>query len=48
MNRFSSLPSSRITTLGRRGPGDPVHLEAVVIAKHVERLVAPHVGKEQP
>jgi riboflavin synthase len=30
------------TTLGHRGPGDPVNLEVDVIAKYVERLVAPH------
>jgi riboflavin synthase len=29
------------TTLGERGPGDPVHLEVDVVAKYVERLVAP-------
>ncbi len=28
------------TTLGRRGVGDPVNLEADVLAKHVERLLA--------
>ena len=28
-----------LTTLGRKGPGDPVNLEVDVIAKHVERLV---------
>jgi riboflavin synthase len=28
------------TTLGRRAVGDPVNLEADVIAKHVERLLA--------
>jgi riboflavin synthase len=29
------------TTLGGRGPGDPVHLEVDVVAKYVERLVRP-------
>jgi riboflavin synthase len=29
------------TTLGTLGPGDPVNLEADVLAKYVERLVAP-------
>jgi riboflavin synthase len=29
------------TTLGGRGPGDPVHLEVDVVAKYVERLVQP-------
>jgi riboflavin synthase len=30
-----------VTTLGRRHPGDPVQLEVDVVAKYVERLVAP-------
>jgi riboflavin synthase len=30
------------TTLGHREPGEPVNLEVDVIAKYVERLVAPH------
>ncbi|MGI5227281.1 riboflavin synthase [Actinoallomurus sp. CA-142502] len=29
-----------LTTLGRKGPGDPVNLEVDVVAKYVERLVA--------
>ncbi|GAA4611120.1 riboflavin synthase [Actinoallomurus liliacearum] len=28
-----------LTTLGRKGPGDPVNLEVDVVAKYVERLV---------
>jgi riboflavin synthase len=28
-----------VTTLGVRGPGDPVNLEADVVAKYVERLL---------
>ncbi|CAN5299022.1 riboflavin synthase [soil metagenome] len=40
-----------VTVLGRRGPGDRVNLEADVIAKYVERLVAggvssPYLGRE--
>jgi riboflavin synthase len=31
-----------VTSLGQLGPGDPVNLEADVIAKYVERLLAPH------
>ena len=31
------------TTLGFKQPGDPVNLEVDVIAKYVERLVAPHL-----
>jgi riboflavin synthase len=30
-----------VTTLGDRRPGDPVQLEVDVVAKYVERLVAP-------
>jgi riboflavin synthase len=30
-----------VTTLGRRRPGDPVQLEVDLVAKYVERLVAP-------
>jgi riboflavin synthase len=33
------------TTLGERGPGDPVHLEVDVVAKYVERLVRPWTGQ---
>jgi riboflavin synthase len=32
-----------LTTLGVRGPGDPVNLEVDVLAKYVERLTAPHL-----
>ena len=28
-----------LTTLGRKGPGDPVNLEVDVLAKHVEKLL---------
>ena len=31
------------TTLGSRRPGDLVNLEADVIAKHVEKLLGPHI-----
>ena len=34
-----------VTTLGRRRPGDPVQLEVDVVAKYVERLVAPFTDK---
>jgi riboflavin synthase len=40
-----------VTTLGRRRPGDPVQLEVDVVAKYVERLVAPfsdRAGADQP
>ncbi len=36
------------TTLGLKLPGDPVNLEVDVIAKYVERMVVPHVTKENP
>ncbi len=32
------------TTLGGKQPGDPVNLEADVIAKHVERLLTAHLA----
>jgi riboflavin synthase len=32
------------TTLGRRGPGDPVNLEVDIVAKYVERLTAGYTG----
>jgi riboflavin synthase len=31
-----------VTTLGRKQAGDPVNLEVDVMAKYVERLLAPH------
>jgi riboflavin synthase len=34
----------RHTTLGLRRPGDPVHVEADVIGKHVQRLLAPYLA----
>ena len=41
-----------LTTLGRKGPGDPVNLEVEVIAKHVEKLlqagVVPRRDQETP
>ncbi|HCB34801.1 MAG TPA: riboflavin synthase [Acidimicrobiaceae bacterium] len=33
-----------LTTLGSRAEGDPVNLEVDVVAKYVERLVAPHAA----
>ena len=36
--------TSAVTTLGHRRPGDRVNLEADMIAKHVERLLAAHVA----
>jgi riboflavin synthase len=38
----SLIPTTlELTTLGRKGPGDPVNLEVDVIAKYVERLITP-------
>jgi riboflavin synthase len=38
----SLIPTTlELTTLGRKGPGDPVNLEVDVIAKYVERLFTP-------
>lgn len=36
--------TAEVTTLGHRRPGDTVNLEVDIIAKYVERMVAPHVG----
>jgi len=38
----SLIPTTlELTTLGRKGPGEPVNLEVDVIAKYVERLFTP-------
>ena len=37
-----------VTTLGTRGPGDPVNLEVDVVAKYVERLAAPFSAPPLP
>ncbi len=38
----SLIPATlALTTLGRKGPGDPVNIEVDVLAKHVERLLTP-------
>jgi riboflavin synthase len=36
--------TAEVTTLGGRGPGDRVNIEVDVIAKYVERMLAPHLG----
>ncbi|RDG35199.1 riboflavin synthase [Streptomyces corynorhini] len=44
---ISLIPTTlALTTLGIKGPGDPVNLEVDVIAKYVERLLAP--GRPAP
>ena len=35
--------TSEVTTLGTKGPGDPVNLELDVIAKYVESLLQGHL-----
>ena len=35
------------TTLGARQPGEPVNLEVDVVAKYVERMLAPRLGQEK-
>jgi riboflavin synthase len=34
------------TNLGDAAPGDPLNVEVDVVAKYVERLLSPFVGKE--
>ena len=37
----SLIPTTlELTTLGRKGPGDPVNLEVDITAKYVEKLLA--------
>jgi riboflavin synthase len=36
--------TSAVTTLGSKGPGDPVNLEVDVMAKYTERLVEAHLA----
>jgi len=36
------------TTLGALAPGDKINVECDVVAKYVERLMAPFAGKEKP
>jgi riboflavin synthase len=41
----SLIPTTlALTTLGRKGPGDPVNLEVDVLAKYVERLLGDRAG----
>jgi riboflavin synthase len=41
--RVAVIPhTAAATTLGHKGTGDPVNIELDVLAKHVERLLAPH------
>jgi len=38
--------TASVTTLGAKRVGDPVHLEADVVAKYIERLM-PTMGSER-
>ena len=38
--------TAEVTTLGHKGPGDPVNLEVDVIAKYAERLLGAHRTRE--
>lgn len=40
--------TAEVTTLGRKGPGDPVNLEVDVTVKYVERLLAWHTQGAPP
>lgn len=43
---FAIIPhTSEVTTLGRKGPGDPVNVEVDVMAKHAEQLVQPYLDR---
>ena len=37
--------TAAVTTLGHKRPGAPVNIEMDVLAKHVERLLEPHLGE---
>ncbi|MDQ1394458.1 MAG: riboflavin synthase [Acidimicrobiaceae bacterium] len=39
--------TARVTTLGRKGPGQMVNLEVDLVAKYVERLLAPTSGTRE-
>lgn len=42
--RVAVIPhTAAVTTLGTKGPGSPVNLEADILAKHIERLLDPHL-----
>lgn len=36
----------KVTTLGKKGPGDTVNLEADMIAKYIEKLLAPYMSNK--
>ena len=46
---FAIIPhTAEVTTLGRKGPGDPVNVEVDVMAKHAELLVQPYLDRLVP
>ena len=43
---FAIIPHTEaVTTLGRKGPGDPVNVEVDVMAKHAEQLLQPYLDR---
>lgn len=43
--RVAVIPhTAEVTTLGHKGPGAVVNIESDVLAKHIERLVEPHLS----
>jgi riboflavin synthase len=43
---FAIIPHTEaVTTLGHKGPGDPVNLEVDVMAKHAEQLLQPYLDR---
>jgi riboflavin synthase len=35
--------TASVTTLGPKGAGAPVNIEVDIMAKHIERLLLPHI-----
>jgi riboflavin synthase len=43
---LSLIPETlKVTTMGTRQPGDPINVEADVMAKHIEKLIEAHLAK---
>jgi riboflavin synthase len=46
--RVSLIPTTlELTTLGRKGIGDPVNLEVDIVAKYVERILGERYGRQE-
>lgn len=44
--RVAVIPhTAEVTTLGHKGPGSVVNIESDVLAKHIERLLDPHLPR---